>query len=267
MSPNSSQVAGVARTAPTPGLLNGRAEATTCEPSELAREILIEARGPAGGSDGGDVLERLVGQLHGVDPAGIEGDAARIAFWVNLYNALILHWFRLNPIRGNLLRHLRLFDRVAYRVGGQDYPLNVIENGVLRVNRRAPLRLRPPLRDGDPRLAAAPSRGDPRIHFALNCGAASCPPIRAYEGSSLEQQLELATRAYVQSEVRIERNLVRLPRLMRLYRADFGGRAEQLEFAASRLPELRDRLAERPERPRVRYGRFDWTAVPHTPAA
>ena len=30
---------------------------------------------------------------------------------------------------------------------------------------------------------------DARIHFALNCGANSCPPIRIYEHEKLDQQV------------------------------------------------------------------------------
>ena len=45
----------------------------------------------------------------------------------------------------------------------------------------------------DPRLASGtPSIGqklDPRIHFALVCGARSCPPIRVYRPSNLERGL------------------------------------------------------------------------------
>jgi hypothetical protein len=48
---------------------------------------------------------------------------------------------------------------------------------------------------------------------------------------------------------------------MRIYRADFGRRREQLEFAARYLPEVEERLQARGGRLRVRYGRFDWTAA------
>lgn len=176
----------------------------------------------------------------------------------------MLHCLCLNPLRGSLLWHVRLFDRVAYRVGAHDYPLNLIENGILRVNRRAPFRLRRPLRAGDPRLAATPSRIDPRVHFALNCGARSCPPIRDYEPETLDAQLELATRTYLDGETVLEpeRRQVRLPRLVRLYAADFGDRARQLEFAASYLPQVADWLREAEAAVGVRYSRFDWSVAP-----
>ena len=32
----------------------------------------------------------------------------------------------------------------------------------------------------DPRSEVSLTEVDPRVHFALNCGALSCPPIRIY---------------------------------------------------------------------------------------
>lgn len=37
---------------------------------------------------------------------------------------------------------------------------------------------------------------DPRIHFALVCGAKSCPPIKVYTADSLHEGLESATIAF-----------------------------------------------------------------------
>jgi hypothetical protein len=232
------------------------------DPVELSRELLAEARS-ATEPEQCARLDSLAAQLHHVSPSEIDGDHARTAFWVNLYNGLILHCLCRWPVRGSLLFHLRLFDRTAYVIGGLDYPLNLIEHGILRGNRRAPLRARRPLRRSDLRLASAPSRSDPRIHFALNCGARSCPPIRDYDPGSLDEQLEIATRAYLAQETAIdaERARVRLPRLMRIYSADFGGLSEKLRFAAARLPEL-DRLLAGGDRPRVIYTRFDWRVAP-----
>ena len=39
-----------------------------------------------------------------------------------------------------------------------------------------------------------------RIHFALNCGAKSCPPIKTFTAQDLESQLVGATEAYLESE-------------------------------------------------------------------
>jgi hypothetical protein len=244
-------------------VLNPVASPPSLDPCALSQEILTQARAISGPEQCAR-LDALTGQLHGLEPERIDGDGARIAFWANLYNALLVHCLCLRPLRGSLLFHRRLFDRVAYRVGRHPYPLNLIENGVLRANRRPPYRLRRPLRASDPRVAVAPSAIDPRIHFALNCGARSCPPIRAYEPESLNEQLDAATRAYLETETGIEPEprRVTLPRLMRLYAADFGDRDEQLRFAARYLPQLADWLGERTARIRVAYGRFDWSVAP-----
>ncbi len=241
-------------------ILNAEPAPLAADPLELSRSILGSALGLEPGGDGG-LIERRAGQLHAVDPAAIEGDEARIAFWTNLYNALILHRFRTRPLKGSLLLHLGLFERVAYRVGEQPFPLNVIENGILRRNRRAPLHVRRYLREGDPRLQAMPSRLDPRIHFALNCGAVSCPPIAPQHARSLDAELEAATRSYLAAETVLdrERPVVRLPNLMKLYSGDFGDRSEQLAFAAARLPELDELLRDSRPPPKIEYARFDWT--------
>ena len=246
-------------------LLNGAGPPSTSpepDPAGLSQLILAEARRVEAPEQCGG-LDQLTRRLLGVDPAAIDGDGARLAFWINLYNALLLHRLCRRPIRGSVLWQPRLFSTVAYRVGGEPYTLNLIEHGVLRRNRRPPYRLRRPLREGDPRLAAAPAALDPRVHFALNCGARSCPPIHLYEPGAIEEQLELATRAYVRAETAVdrERGRVVLPRLMRLYRADFGDRDAQLELAARHIAAVREWREERAEPPRVRYGRFDWTAA------
>ena len=197
------------------------------------------------------------------DPTALQGDDERIAFWVNAYNDTVRTHLGRHPVRGNLLLHFRLFNRARCEVKGLVYSANQIEHGLLRGNRRPPLNPRRTLRSGDPRLAGAPSTVDPRVHFALNCGARSCPPIRRYEASSLEQDLDLATRAYLEQETSIDQQAgkVMLPYLMRLYRADFGGKEAQLSFAAAHLPELADWGQREHGRVRIRYRRFDWTAV------
>ncbi len=42
------------------------------------------------------------------------------------------------------------------------------------------LTFRTPFKKSDPRLSIALESVDPRIHFALNCGAKSCPPIKTF---------------------------------------------------------------------------------------
>src|SRR5689334_15890418 len=152
-------------------VLNPSPERLELEPVPLSCALLDAAR-----REDVPQVTRLAGQLHHVDPQALSGDPVRKAFWINLYNALACEAIRHAEASGSLLQHLDVFSHSAWRVGGHPYSLNDIEHGVLRANRRAPGMLRLPFRSGDPREAVTPSALDARIHFALSCGALSCPP-------------------------------------------------------------------------------------------
>ena len=73
------------------------------------------------------------------------------------------------------------------------YSLNDIENGVLRNNKpsAAPW-AKNPFEEGDPKLAFCIDC-DPRIHFALNCAANSCPPIAVYDVEDSDKSIGSST--------------------------------------------------------------------------
>jgi hypothetical protein len=76
-------------------------------------------------------------------------------------------------------------------------------------------------------------RCDPRIHFALNCGARSCPQIAIYSSTNLEKALNMATTSYCNSEIDIipENTEICLSKLFLWYRNDFGrSETEVLRF-------------------------------------
>jgi Protein of unknown function, DUF547 len=207
-------------------------------------------------------------QPHLVEPEGIgEDDDSRLAYWLNAYNQTLREELAERPRSGHLFRHRRLFKRGAHRTGGLDYSLDVIEHGLLRGNKRPPYGLRPLLREGDPRLRAAPSAPDPRIHFALNCGARSCPPVRTYTAAGVDEELEAATRSYIRAESRLDREQgeLELPGVVKLYRSDFGSDAELIELAAHYLdPDDAAWVREHAGDLRIGFARFDWQLVPGT---
>ena len=45
------------------------------------------------------------------------------------------------------------------------------------------------------------SEPEPRIHFALNCGAKSCPPVKVFTGKGVEEELDVVTGAFVEGAV------------------------------------------------------------------
>lgn len=166
-------------------------------------------------------------------PAQMTDRNERIAFWINLYNALILDAVVRYKIRGSLLRHFGVFRRAAYNVSGMRLSADDIEHGVLRGNRRNPTLPFPPFAEGDPRLELSIEPPDPRIHFALVCGARSCPPIAFYSGDRLNHQLDQAAANFVNGgavRLDVEKNTLWLSKIFSWYEEDFGGREGVLEI-------------------------------------
>lgn len=135
-------------------------------------------------------------RLHSLD-LGIMDESSRKAFLLNIYNALVIHGLVENKLAGlDSMSRLKFYASVSYQIGPHIYSLNDIENGLLRCNQPSAAPFSSiPFSAQDPRFPFSLRELDPRIHFALNCGAASCPPILAYTGDSheLDNQLNMAT--------------------------------------------------------------------------
>jgi hypothetical protein len=114
--------------------------------------------------------------------------------------------------------------------------------------------------------------GEPRIHFAINCASISCPPLarEVYRPGALEEQLERATREFIndEREVMIDtpRNRLVLSKIFDWYKSDF---AEAIPGAASEdaglidylkryLTPERRRALERLSNPKIEYLDYDW---------
>jgi Protein of unknown function, DUF547 len=203
--------------------------------------------------------------LAGVSLDTLDARGAALAFWINVYNALVLHAVIGLGVRKSVARSWNFFGRVAYRIGGLVFSPEDVEHGVLRGNRR---RVLPPLRAfgaGDPRRHLTLSPIDPRIHFAINCGARSCPPVEVYRAEAIEAQLDLATRGFVNAEVTLEHGRIVCSRLFKWYRRDFDAAGGLTAFLLRYLDDgparraLTDSAA-----PHVGFRRWDWSL--HRPA-
>jgi hypothetical protein len=103
------------------------------------------------------------------------------AFYVNAYNAwtikLILSAYPgIKSIKdlGNIFKSP--WEKEIVRINGKVLSLDGIEHEILRAQFK-----------------------DPRVHFAVNCASKSCPPLipEPYRGSTLNRQLDNATRAFI----------------------------------------------------------------------
>lgn len=169
--------------------------------------------------------------LRRFDPGSLQGSLShRLAFWINLYNALVIDaviCFGRAPAAGGPRALAAFFRQAAYCVGGQRLSCDDIEHGILRANRGHPWYPGPQFAAADPRRQWVIPHLDPRIHFALNCAGQSCPPIGVYHPDRLEAQLNAAARHFIAQEVQIapDGKRVFLSRIFRWYLADFGGKA------------------------------------------
>lgn len=121
----------------------------------------------------------------------------------------------------------KFFSTMSYNIGGFSLTLNEIENGILRSNRASMATLyMKPFSVSDPKMRIILPEVEPRIHFALNCGAKSCPPIKTFSGAEIRTQLDVATGAFLENDdalwINEDRTEVRLTQLFQWYQVDFG---------------------------------------------
>jgi hypothetical protein len=158
--------------------------------------------------------------------------AAKLAFWLNAYNALTIDVVADNwPISSvKQLDNGEVWTARTFTVAGQRLTLDQMEKEKL-----VPL-------------------GDPRVHFALNCASLGCPPLQptAFLAESVDRQLTDATKKWLPAKglvIDTGANKVTLSPIFDWYAHDFpdpGGREipglearlqGALKFAAKNLPE------------------------------
>ncbi|MFN8178844.1 MAG: DUF547 domain-containing protein [bacterium] len=193
-------------------------------------------------------LKRYMVRMENVDVDALRatptGREAVLAFWINLYNAatldLVLEDYPVKTIKELGGAAGSPWQRNVTASGGHALSLDQIENEIIR-----------------------PTFHDPRVHFALNCAARSCPPLRAgaYLADSLEAQLDEQTRAFLSGAVELgggNPSKVRLPKIFDWYAKDFGASDDAV---VAWLRPWVSALAALPDSAKVdvKYADYDWT--------
>jgi len=131
--------------------------------------------------------------------------AGRLAFWINAYNAFTIKKILMHHPVSKItdLDAGKPWDQKWIKLDGKTLSLNNIENDIIR-----------------------PEFKEPRIHFAVNCAAKSCPPIlnKAWSGGNLNTFLEQQTKAFVNNPEHntISVDRVKLSKIFDWYKEDFG---------------------------------------------
>ncbi len=155
-----------------------------------------------------------------------------LAYWINAYNAYTLKLIVDNYPTSSIIKldGGKTWDVRRIKIGGNKYSLNNIENDIIR-----------------------PKFQEPRIHFAVNCAAKSCPPLwnHAYTADNLETALESRARAFINNSSfnTLAGNRARVSKIFDWYGADFGDlRAYLNKYADNPL----DANAS------IRFNEYDW---------
>ncbi|ESO94706.1 hypothetical protein LOTGIDRAFT_175346 [Lottia gigantea] len=124
----------------------------------------------------------------------------------------------------SVLKLYQFWKTTAYNIGGQIFKLDDMEHGILRGNRSHPACEKLHFSEKDPRLKFVCKTVDPRIHFALVCGAKSCPAINVYTPENVDHALTEATKSFCRQEVSMftEVDEIWLSKIFQWYRQDFG---------------------------------------------
>jgi Protein of unknown function, DUF547 len=155
-------------------------------------------------------LDDYIARLAAV-PIGTYDRAEQMAYWINLYNALVVRLV----IDHYPIASIRDIDSRSGKPGRGPWADKMVEvEGIpLSLNDITHRILRPIWRD-------------PRVHYALACGAVGCPNLQPepFVAAQLESQLDEAAMAYINDPrcITIGDDRLRLSSIYRWYRDDFG---------------------------------------------
>ncbi|KAI6668032.1 hypothetical protein NL676_000020 [Syzygium grande] len=188
----------------------------------------------------------IVHQLRRVDPSKLNHEE-KLAFWINVHNALVMHEFLAHGIPQNKLKRMSLLLKAAYNIGGHTISVDTIQNSILQCRQLCPgkwLRLLLPSKqkfkvDSLPK-AYEIDHPEPLLHFALCLGSRSDPAVRVFRSDKVFQELKVAKEEYLRSNFRLFKKRIILPKLVNTYAKSSGLSAADLLMILNHcLPDFR----------------------------
>ncbi len=208
--------------------------------------------------EAGENVKSILDVLASADAKELETalktDDQKKAFWLNIYNGYIIA--ALKKDKDQFKDRGAFFTKKQNKIAGYTLSFDDIENGIIR---KSQLKfglgyVAKPFPGKFERQFRVKER-DYRIHFALNCGAKSCPPVRVYTAEQVDEQLENASKTYLTQQTKFDEkaNTVTTSTLMSWFRGDFGGKsgAKKILKGFKLIPE--------DSNPELKFGNYDWT--------
>lgn len=178
-------------------------------------------------------------------------DNQKLAFWINIYNAFYQLLAISNPTLGK-----KIFAKKQIKIGRNTLSLDDIEHGILRLGKhKYSLGYFKTIGKYNLLKKLRPSQLDYRIHFALNCGAISCPPIAFYRANNVQDQLDMAAVNFIETSSIIDKTTrtLTISRLFLWFYNDFGGRKGIVKT-------LNHNLKENVIGFNLKYSPYDWSS-------
>jgi len=205
----------------------------------------------------------IAANLRDFDLRNLRTGEERLAFWVNLYNTIVVDGVISLGVRGSVREAVGFFRKIKYLIGGLGFSPDDIEHGVLRANRRPPHGIFRRFGPADPRRKFSLQTMDPRIHFALVCGSRSCAPIKFYTPENIHAELEKAAANFINSSEVIVvpgENRMLLSSIFDWYVGDFGGREGILGFIGKYIADddKKEFIRSRGASAEIGYLYYDW---------
>jgi hypothetical protein len=207
--------------------------------------------------------KRLTNSLRTFDPGHLKDESEKLAFWINLYNSIVVDGIITLGIRSSVKEVMGFFSKIKYEIGGYGFSPDDMEHGILRKNSRPPGF---PFRQFglfDPRKEFAAGGLDLRVHFALVCGSRSCAPIKFYTPERIHEELEQAAVNFVNSSEVIalpEEGRLIISMIFKWYKEDFGGKEGILGFLERYLvdDDKKEFIAKERGSIKMDYLYYDW---------
>jgi len=181
-------------------------------------------------------------------------DVQKKAFWINTYNAFIQILLTENPAyfenRGDL------FGKPRIIIAQRKLSFDDIEHGIIRgskIKLSLGLLRNPFVDDFEKKLRT--KNEDGRVHFALNCGAKSCPLVATYDAKNFDSKIDQVAQSFLHkmSSYSEAENTVLTTPLFSWFRGDFNGKNGILKLLKQYkvIPEK--------STPKIEYDNYDWT--------
>ncbi|CAH2037309.1 unnamed protein product [Thlaspi arvense] len=208
-------------------------------------------------------FRNLVERLARVNPTELSHNE-KLAFWINIYNALIMHAYLAYGVPKTDLKLFSLMQKAAYTVGGHSYNAATIEYMTLKM--KPPLH-RPQialllsilkLKVSEEQRQAGISTHEPLVSFALSCGMHSSPAVRIYSAENVGEELEDAQKDYIQASVGVSpRGKLIVPKMLHCFGRNFVDDCKVALWISRHLPPRHAAFVEQCIHRRQRWGFLD----------